>query len=400
VNLAVFSGTSDGRRLCGHLSACGVPATVCVATDYGGAVMPAMSGITVREGRLDRDEMTRFLRDFDTVADATHPYAVLVSDNLRASCEELGIRYLRLVRPASGGGETVLRVETTRAAAELLNKLTGNALLTTGSKELREFTAVRDYKTRLFARILPDADGVKKASELGFSGKQLICMQGPFSRELNAATLRAVNAEYIVTKDTGGAGGLPEKLAAAEETGARVILISRPREERGYTLAELAELLTGAEFTERESVSAPPRFPMFVQLAGERCVIIGGGAVACRRAAVLRTYGAAVTLIAPEIREKAGGVSYIEREYRENDLDGAFLAVAATNSREVNAAVTREARERGIALSVADAPEDCTFWFPASCVGETVSAGVVSRGGDHAAAAEAARRIREVLSSL
>ncbi|MDR0862793.1 MAG: precorrin-6A reductase [Oscillospiraceae bacterium] len=399
MKLAVFSGTSDGRRLCEHLSARGVTATVCVATGYGGAVMPLLDGITVREGRLDRDAMAAFLRDYDTVADATHPYAALVSDNLREVCGELGLRYLRLVRPTDSAGEAVLRVGTTREAAELLNAHGGNALITTGSKELHEFTAVRDYETRLYARILPDADGVRRANELGFSGKRLICMQGPFSREMNAATLRAANAEFLVTKNTGGAGGLPEKLAAATDTGARVILISRPRVETGYTLAELAQLLTGAEIAVDTPKDAP-RFPLFVSLLGKSCVIVGGGTVACRRAAVLREYSAAVTVIAPTIREKLDGVRYIEREYRAGDLGGAELVVAATDSRAVNAEVTRAAREFGIPLSVSDASEDCTFWFPASCVGATVSAGVVSRDGNHKLAAEAARRIREVLADI
>jgi precorrin-6Y C5,15-methyltransferase (decarboxylating) len=254
MRIAVFSGTSDGRRLCECLSRAKIDATVCVATAYGGAVMPSLAGITVREGRMELGEMTDFLREFDTVADATHPYAAVVSDNLRSVCAELGVRYLRLVRPENSDGD-VIRVPTTRAAAEYLNSVTGSALITTGGKELGEFTAVNGFAERLFARILPDADGVLRAASLGFSGKHLICIQGPFSREMNAAMLRDTGAEYLVTKDTGDAGGLPEKLAAARETGARVVLISRPREETGYTLAQLAELLTGESVACDERVS-------------------------------------------------------------------------------------------------------------------------------------------------
>ena len=395
MRLAVFSGTSEGRRLCGLLSAAGIAATACVATSYGSSVMPPLHGITLHEGRMNKAELTEFLRDYDTVADATHPYAAVISDNLIEVCGELGIRYLRLLRPENGDKNGIIRVGSTHEASEFLSATDGNVLLTTGSKELFEFTAVSNYKSRLFTRILPDIDAVRAANELGFTGKHLICMQGPFSREMNAATLRSIDASYLVTKDTGDAGGLTDKLAAAQEVGVSVVMITRPRVETGFTLAELFELLTGAVF--EVSVAAPPRFPLFVSLNGQRCVIIGGGAVACRRAEALRQYGADITVIAPEIRERIDGVTYHEREYKTGDLQGMFLAVAATNSRDVNAAVTHEATQLGIHLSVADRPQDCTFWFPASCVNDAVSVGLVSRTGNHNDAANAAKLIRKAL---
>ena len=402
MKLAVFSGTIEGRRLCEHLSAVGVAATACVATAYGGAVMAPLSGITVREGRMDKAALTEFLRSYDTVADATHPYATVVTENLRETCAVLGLRYIRLIRPGAEASDGVIRVASAREAAEYLAAAQGNALLTTGSKELCEFTGVRNFASRLFARVLPDADVVRAACALGFSGRQLICMQGPFTREMNAAMLRAVDARYLVTKDTGAAGGVTDKLAAAREVGAKVVMISRPHTETGLTLEELAELLTGTPIAkdpaaEKGKTEAVPRFPLFVSLEGRRCVVIGGGRVACRRVEVLRRYNAEITVIAPEIREKLDGVTYLERGYVQCDLHDAFLVVAATDSRTVNASVTREAAELGAHLSVADSPVECTFWFPASCVSETVSAGVVSRGGNHAHTTAAAQKIREVL---
>ena len=158
------------------------------------------------------------------------------------------------------------------------------------------------------------------------------------------------------------------------------------------------EFYRWARYREEKNTENTPRFPLFVSLEGRRCVIVGGGQVACRRVEVLRRYGASITVIAPEIRERIDGVIYLERDYIAGDLRGAFLAVAATDSRAVNAAVTREAVERGAHLSVADSPADCTFWFPASCLSDTVSAGVVSRDGNHARAAEAARMIREAIN--
>lgn len=142
------------------------------------------------------------------------------------------------------------------------------------------------------------------------------------------------------------------------------------------------------------------RFPLFVDLKDKRAVVVGGGTVACRRAAVLRDFGARVTMIAPALLEPPEGISQLARRYAHGDLAGAFLAVAATDDRDVNRAVGEEAGALGIPVSVADAPGECTFFFPAICLGEGVVAGVVSRGNDHKKTARAAQRVREAWRDL
>ena len=143
------------------------------------------------------------------------------------------------------------------------------------------------------------------------------------------------------------------------------------------------------------------RFPLFVDLAGRRAVIVGGGKIAARRAAVLLRFGMAVTVIAPELRGDFAGVEHIPRAYRPGDLAGADLAVAAAGDRAVNSAVGAEARAGRIPVSVADCPEECTFFFPAVCEGGGVTAGLISRHGtDHHRAARAARAVRQALEGL
>lgn len=124
----------------------------------------------------------------------------------------------------------------------------------------------------------------------------------------------------------------------------------------------------------------PLRFPLFVNLAGEKAVVVGGGAVACRRAEVLSRFGAEVTVIAPRCKNPPQGIQWEGRPYAPGDLAGAALAVAATDDRAVNRAVGEEAKAQGIPVSVADCPEECTFFFPAVCTGENLVAGVIGRG--------------------
>lgn len=245
--IAVFAGTTEGRVLCERLSSAGIAADAFTATDYGAELLLSLPFITPHAGRLDKQEMEHAIRSFDVVVDATHPYAAAASDNIFGACAATGVRYLRLARPSTlGAGESgttaddaarePIIVDSAQEAAAFLSKVEGNVLLATGSKELAVYTMIPDYAARVFPRVLPEASVVERCRSLGFPASQLICMQGPFSRELNRELLRAVKASWLVTKDTGRAGGFDEKIAAAREANARVIVIARPRAEEGLSI--------------------------------------------------------------------------------------------------------------------------------------------------------------------
>ena len=244
--ILVFSGTSDGSALALALARRGWQVTVSTATEYGRRCTASHENITVLSGRLDGEQMTALLQEqsFDAVADATHPYAAEVSRQLRAACQRAGLPYHRLLREKTQTGQ-VVEVESTQQAAEFLKTTEGNVLLTTGSKELAAYTCVPDYRTRLYARVLSTLESVQAGQALGFEGKNLIAMQGPFTEEMNIAMLRQIQASWLVTKDSGVPGGTEEKLQAAQKAGARVVLIRRPQEEQGESLNALLLRLTG-----------------------------------------------------------------------------------------------------------------------------------------------------------
>ena len=99
-------------------------------------------------------------------------------------------------------------------------------------------------------------------------------------------------------------------------------------------------------------------YPIFLDLGGCRCVVVGGGAVANRKARKLLQARAEVVVVSPETKPEieSMAVEVRRRPYEAGDLEGAHLAFAATDSREVNSAVAREAGERGIFVNVADKP--------------------------------------------
>lgn len=149
---------------------------------------------------------------------------------------------------------------------------------------------------------------------------------------------------------------------------------------------------------DKERLGRCMRFPLFVDIQGKKAVIVGFGKIGMRRALVLRDFGARVTVISESISDKLDGIEFVCRKYASGDIKDADIVVAATNKRDVNQIVGKEARENKIPVSVADSAQESTFFFPAICKGNGIVAGVVSDGTEHHKTARAAHEIRKVLS--
>ncbi|NDO28423.1 precorrin-6A/cobalt-precorrin-6A reductase, partial [[Clostridium] clostridioforme] len=133
----------------------------------------------------------------------------------------------------------VVHMPDVETAVTWLSSVTGNILVTTGSKELSSYTRIRDYEQRIYARVLPSEEAVARCRSLGFEGRHIIAMQGPFSEEMNLAQLREYGCAYLVTKDGGAAGGFSEKIKAARRAGAAAVVIDRPGSGEGISLDEI-----------------------------------------------------------------------------------------------------------------------------------------------------------------
>lgn len=114
-----------------------------------------------------------------------------------------------------------------------------------------------------------------------------------------------------------------------------------------------------------------PYYAVALNLAGRKCLVVGGGRVAERKVKSLLECRAAVKVVSPgateTIREwaQAGRIEYEEREYCEEDLEEVFIAISATDSRELNRQVARDCFARNIPINVVDDPEFCSFIVPA-----------------------------------
>lgn len=241
----VFAGTTEGREICSFLKKYDVVSLACTATEYGKCRIEEGGALTVRSGRLTEEEMEQLFCEEqpEIVIDATHPYADLVSENIRSACERAGKTYLRLLRPSLAADPSCVLVDTTEEAVSYLTDTNGAILVTTGSKELAKFTELPDYEKRVYARVLPLPGVIASCAELGFDAAHTIGIQGPFSLEMNVAMLQAVHASWMVTKESGRNGGFEEKIEAARRAGVKVILIGRPNEEEGLSENEVKRYL-------------------------------------------------------------------------------------------------------------------------------------------------------------
>ena len=408
MKVLIFGGTTEGRKLSTALLSGGINVTLSVATEHGKNTA-SCDGVDIRCERLTEEGMVDLLKQetFDCVIDATHPYAVLATQNIRSASQAVGLKYLRLKRPESSGvsgdelSAGVTCVPDVQAAVDILKKNDDKALLATGSKELEHFTHIENFAERFFVRVLPVPDSLKKALDCGYRGSNIICMQGPFDREMNIAMLKTTGAKFLVTKDSGDTGGFEAKVSAALFLGCRVIVIERPVEEDGYTFDELLAYFKINNYQELRNF-----FPLFVDISGKKVLIIGGGSVAERRIKVLIGFGAEITVISPTVTHNIeheallGTIEFFKREYKEGDVTDfmPYLVIAATDIRQVNRDVTEEAKRSNIYVSVADCPEECTFYFPAIAESGEYIAGLVSKNGNHHGVRETAKKIRELLN--
>ena len=273
--ILLLGGTSDARELAAELRGVGYDVLVSTASEYG-ARLAAPAGAAVRGGLLDEEELACVVAGADAVVDATHPFAEVISAAAVKACAAADRPYLRFSRPASALPAGVVRAATAEDAARLAVELaqaraeggpagerrSATILLTVGSKTLGTYaSAAREAGVRVVARVLPTPEALAACAEAGLEPRDVVAMQGPTSAGLDAALLRHLGAAVLVTKESGDAGGVAEKLRAAGLAGASAVVVERPaapaagptaaspsgRTETAATPAEVLEWLRGLD---------------------------------------------------------------------------------------------------------------------------------------------------------
>lgn len=244
----MLCGTSDARELAIRIQQQGYQLLTSVVTDNAARSLNE-AGLETRVGRMTAEEMGRFLIEHRvaTVVDASHPFAEEAHRNAMQSAQEMGIPYIRYERASLVYGDhpQLTVVKSYEEAALEAKRRKGSIMLTTGSKTLHIFAQhlIGDTDIRLVSRMLPRRDNMEKCEELGVEQKNIIAMQGPFTREMNEALYRQYGTTVMITKESGKIGAVDEKVESALSMGIEVILISRPEIEFGTVFEEAEDVL-------------------------------------------------------------------------------------------------------------------------------------------------------------
>lgn len=257
--ILVFAGTSDARDLAQRIKQEDYPLLTTVVTESAAKSMQ-QADLPVRMGRLTDSETAELIQTLriQAVVDASHPFAEEASKNAMAAAKAAGVPYIRFERESASypQHENVTIAKDYREAAELAVERRGVIMLTTGSKTLQIFTdRLRGLPaTTLVARMLPRVDNMEKCEELGIEQKNIIAMQGPFSKELNKALYAHYNVTLMITKESGKAGAFDEKVEAALEMGIDTVIIARPPIAYGTMFSDFEGVLHELARTVKERV--------------------------------------------------------------------------------------------------------------------------------------------------
>ena len=241
----IIGGTTEAGRAAARLQVDGYRAVVSVATALGERTAAASgagaapggpdgnsaSGLRLDPGRKTAVEMAAAVKRIGAAAilDCSHPYAVAVTAEARQAAGIAAVPYLRYARPPVEAPAAECFADAASAARRLA-ETGGRALLTIGIRNLEPFiNSGADFAVR----ILPVVESLEVCLESGIAPPDIIAAQPPFDVDFNRACLRRTAARFLVTKDSGAEGGLPEKLAAAAAEGARVLMLKRPSEPDG-----------------------------------------------------------------------------------------------------------------------------------------------------------------------
>lgn len=239
--LWLIGGTREAVTLAQGLIQAEIPCVVTVTTTAATRAYPQHPGLTVQVGALDAARLADFIQThhIGAILDASHPFAVAISQAAISQATALGLPYWRYERPlarlqddADGnelghGGGTLLRVPTLEAAltADLLAGQ--RVLLTLGYRWLAAFQPWQERAT-LFARILPSPVALDAALAAGFVPERLIALRPPIAEPLEQALWQQWGITTVITKASGQPGGEETKQAVAARLGVTLVIIDRP----------------------------------------------------------------------------------------------------------------------------------------------------------------------------
>lgn len=222
----LIGGTTEGKEIAEQLIKKKQQVIISVVSEQGKDTLTHLPCL-IHVGAMNRTEMSIFAieQGIELILDASHPYAQNVSENALLVANNLGLPFVRYERK-NQHHPTAIYVKSYIDAVTFLATAEGNILLTTGSRMLQQFATLE--RERLYARVMPTQESIAACEAANIPMSHILAINGLMSAELNYQILQEYNIGSIVSKDSGQAGGLPEKVAAAQRAKVPIVIIERP----------------------------------------------------------------------------------------------------------------------------------------------------------------------------
>jgi len=243
--IGLIVGTSEGKNILSGLNEFTENIFISTATAYGAELLKSYKYKIFNEKPLDLVGLMKVLRLYDIkiLIDASHPYALEITENAMEACKSCDVQYVRYERPPVlakfKDNKNVIVVENYDSLYKHLKTTDGAILNTTGSRNIDKILDL-NLENRIIHRVLPSVKVLEEILELGVKVDDIVAMKGPVGYELNKGFIKEYNAKAIIMKDSGVQGGTEDKIKAAIDNNIPAFIIGRKPME--YTTVFYSEL--------------------------------------------------------------------------------------------------------------------------------------------------------------
>ncbi|MGH4120234.1 cobalt-precorrin-6A reductase [Clostridium sp.] len=232
--IALFLGTSEGKKILSLLNSFTEDIFISTATSYGGELLKDYKYKVLNTAPLDKVSLAKAFKEnnISVVVDASHPYATQITRTLMDLCTEHNLDYIRYERPSVidkfVNHKEIVRICGYEQLLEALTNIKGTILNTTGSRNIKKLMDL-GIENRIVHRVLPSIEVMVEYFSLGLAVEDIIAIKGPTSYDLNCSFIKEYEAKAIILKDSGVQGGTEEKLRTAIDLGITAFVIERSK---------------------------------------------------------------------------------------------------------------------------------------------------------------------------
>lgn len=233
--IGLILGTSEGKKILSLLNNFTKDILISTATKYGGELLKDYKYAYLNTKPLNLEGLIDLFRkkSVKLLVDASHPYAVEITQNAIKACQALNIEYVRYEREACAEKfkdcSNVIEVESYEALYDKLKEIKGNILNTSGSRNVDKILAL-DIDNRIIHRVLPSVKVMDECLSKGIDIDDIIAIKGPISYELNCAFIKEYKAKAMILKDSGIQGGTYEKIKACIDNNIYAFIVERKKQ--------------------------------------------------------------------------------------------------------------------------------------------------------------------------